>query len=639
MSVLLSSRQVVDYSCFPRTLLLTLHLSDNQGLASRWTDMSYVIEAPEMMTSAATDLATIGSNLSAAHAAAAPTVAVAPAAADEVSAGIASALHGSQVGELLAMYQGVLDGADDLPLIPIVLRKHRGRLHYIPYLKWPVQYFVLRHVGRTLASLSRRYSARSALGLADDIEQQERQAVQEFQQSLPPDRHKIYIVLLIAAIVVFCRPIIELAVSPAIRVTNAGLGYLPFSEHQREQLLHQVLSTLDKIAALPVNITSVNDAVSAILAGGPFCLVVLTLGLTLSAYVVLRPFVLAFRLKRTLFNLAPEPEGPRRSAVVRWNVLQATGGYECEHRVFAALSARPPREFPIDLAVLALAMVLPLIYCGFLVWTGVFFLELRKNPSSLIALGVKADTPADARDDLDAFRLIGFGNFGTAISLLLCILVRLGWLCRTWRRRRLGRTGPYMPYEVRIRGGRAVANVENPIGWRLLLFLSILAVFLVQAAAFPTAIFIAFVIVGAFYALALYLLVSLRWWYRINRALRDLDRSYDSKHASSNPLGSLLVVALGWPILLPPFISVFRIVRHIQRAQARAAGPVTMWSPWILTPGLLFPPVLFAYLQRELNKVLVVEGEPLDPWPADTSREASRSTGTLPWLKAKGPNH
>ncbi|MGA9358920.1 MAG: PE family protein [Mycobacterium sp.] len=52
--------------------------------------MSYVIASPEMMTAAATDLATIGSDLSTAHAAAAvSTVALVPAAADEVSAGIA----------------------------------------------------------------------------------------------------------------------------------------------------------------------------------------------------------------------------------------------------------------------------------------------------------------------------------------------------------------------------------------------------------------------------------------------------------------------------------------------------------------------------------------------------------------------
>jgi hypothetical protein len=51
--------------------------------------MSYVIAAPEMMTSAATDLAGIGSALSEAHAAAAtPTVALVPAAADEVSAAV-----------------------------------------------------------------------------------------------------------------------------------------------------------------------------------------------------------------------------------------------------------------------------------------------------------------------------------------------------------------------------------------------------------------------------------------------------------------------------------------------------------------------------------------------------------------------
>jgi PE-PPE domain/PE family len=52
--------------------------------------MSYVIAAPEMMTAAATDLATIGSDLNAAHtAAAASTLALTPAAADEVSAAIA----------------------------------------------------------------------------------------------------------------------------------------------------------------------------------------------------------------------------------------------------------------------------------------------------------------------------------------------------------------------------------------------------------------------------------------------------------------------------------------------------------------------------------------------------------------------
>ncbi|HWS92779.1 MAG TPA: PE family protein [Mycobacterium sp.] len=52
--------------------------------------MSYVMAAPEMMAAAAMDVAAVGSTLSAAHmAATAPTVAVMPAAADEVSGSIA----------------------------------------------------------------------------------------------------------------------------------------------------------------------------------------------------------------------------------------------------------------------------------------------------------------------------------------------------------------------------------------------------------------------------------------------------------------------------------------------------------------------------------------------------------------------
>jgi triacylglycerol lipase len=62
-----------------------------RGLAGRWTDMSYVISAPELMTSAATDLAAIGSDLSAAHtAAAAQTTAILAAGGDEVSGAIAA---------------------------------------------------------------------------------------------------------------------------------------------------------------------------------------------------------------------------------------------------------------------------------------------------------------------------------------------------------------------------------------------------------------------------------------------------------------------------------------------------------------------------------------------------------------------
>ncbi len=74
--------------------------------------MSAVIAVPELMAEAATDMATIGSNLSAAHmTAAAATVAVLPAAADEVSASIAHLFSGygqdyqKLAGESAASYE------------------------------------------------------------------------------------------------------------------------------------------------------------------------------------------------------------------------------------------------------------------------------------------------------------------------------------------------------------------------------------------------------------------------------------------------------------------------------------------------------------------------------------------------------
>ena len=69
--------------------------------------MSYVMAAPEMMAAAAADVAAIGSTLRAAHlAAAAPTVAVLPAAADEVSASVAQVFSQAAQG-----FQGLVGKA------------------------------------------------------------------------------------------------------------------------------------------------------------------------------------------------------------------------------------------------------------------------------------------------------------------------------------------------------------------------------------------------------------------------------------------------------------------------------------------------------------------------------------------------
>jgi hypothetical protein len=512
--------------------------------------------------------------------------------------------RGSQVCELLGIYQELLDTISDLPLVPMVLWRHGGRLHYVPRPRWLLRYFMVRHIDRMLASLSRRYSARAALGWAADAEPQDREAVREFQQSLPPTRHNTYFVLLIIAIVILYRPIINTAVPVAINLTETTTG--------RSELRQQVLDTVEKVgAALTANFTSVNQALNALLSGGLLHLGIVTLGVALSLYVVLRPCVPAFRLKRMLFNLAPEPEGQYRSAVAQWSVSQATGVYERERRVLAELGGRPPRELPFDLIVPALVMLLPLAWGSLL-----FRLTITSS--------------------LSEWEWILFLSLGAC--LLVPALIRLGWLYRTWQHRQLGRSGPYMPFEVRIRSGSAAATVERPLGVRMLFFVWIF-IFIVGTGWDPESSILDSLAFGLLGALIVSLLVNLPWWYRINRELRDLDQAYDPRKPRNEPRWSLLMMTAGWLVLLPPFITVFRTSRHIQKAQARAGQPEGPLPAWLLAPWLLLHPVLFSYLQHELNKVWAAEGEPLDPWP-NTSRKVECSTMTMPWLKeAYGRNH
>jgi hypothetical protein len=501
--------------------------------------------------------------------------------------------RGSQVRELLEAYQGVLDTTRGLPLAPRVLWRHGdrgglGRIHYLPRPRWLLRYFVVSHIDRVLASLSRRYSARAALGSAPDSDQRDREAVREFQQSLPPTRHKIYLILLIVATVLLGRPIVDRVVTIVLNMTELNDSSLAGSPELRQQ----VRETVERLSgALTPDFTTVNEALRALLNGGLKQVALVLLGLALSLYVVLRPFVPAFRLKRMLFNLAPESKERRRSASARWSVPQTTGIYERERTLFKELGGQALREFPFDLAVPALAMLAPLVLGGLFVRLGYV------DP-------IVEDRPID---------------LGIGVWLFIVALLRLGWLYQTWRRRQGGHKGPCMPFEVRIRRSRALAEVKTPLSVAILALLvsSLFLLFAIMGRDRNPEIPVYETVLTVFMGTLIWSLpFSLPWWYRLNRELRDLDKSYGMQSFGRKPSIPLLMMTVGWLAILPPFISVFRTGRCIQRAQARADLPKTLRSPWMLAPGLFLFPFLFAYLQHELNKVWAIEGELLDPWTA-----------------------
>ena len=87
------------------------------------------------------------------------------------------------------------------------------------------------------------------------------------------------------------------------------------------------------------------------------------------------------------------------------------------------------------------------------------------------------------------------------------------------------------------------------------------------------------------------------WYYKVNREARDFDSRIEV-----SPLVALLAVLIGWIIIIPPFVSIYRTGERIATMQ-RAAGLEPTCIPVL---GLLLTFVLgleSLYYQHELNRI------------------------------------
>ena len=115
---------------------------------------------------------------------------------------------------------------------------------------------------------------------------------------------------------------------------------------------------------------------------------------------------------------------------------------------------------------------------------------------------------------------------------------------------------------------------------------------------------------GAFFLVIITLgIYYLFWYYFINRELRDFGRA--SGESGSNPIDvnpwlSLLAVSLGWLLIVPPFVSMYRTFKRIRTAQELAdVGPKASPGLGLLLffVALIFFPVEVPYAQTNLNRV------------------------------------
>jgi hypothetical protein len=118
---------------------------------------------------------------------------------------------------------------------------------------------------------------------------------------------------------------------------------------------------------------------------------------------------------------------------------------------------------------------------------------------------------------------------------------------------------------------------------------------------------------------------GLVWWYKINREARDFDSSIEV-----NPVLSLLAVMVGWIIIVPPYVSIYRTGNRIAQMQRRAGLEPTC-NAWIgLILGFFFS--LFSlYYQSELNKIWALYGNP------EEGTQVPLPAGGVPGIPAGGP--
>jgi hypothetical protein len=114
------------------------------------------------------------------------------------------------------------------------------------------------------------------------------------------------------------------------------------------------------------------------------------------------------------------------------------------------------------------------------------------------------------------------------------------------------------------------------------------------------------------------------WYYKINREARDFD-----ENIAVEPVVSLLAITVGWIIIVPPYVSIYRTGERIAQMQEDADMERTC-NGWI---GLLLS-FLFGlyslYYQYELNRIWARLGS-----PEEGSLVALTVGGAVP---AGGPN-
>jgi hypothetical protein len=444
--------------------------------------------------------------------------------------------------------------------------------------------------------------------------------LQDFRNSLSPVRQRtltLWVVLLGLAVAFPVAWITDYvrALAPKVILCSSWstVGYVvkfksPYSSASCN--VHHagasLVATLTRVAHLNLSPGSVIDTVLSVRASGVMVLLLLAVVWILSLCAVLLAFRSGFRLKRLAFSIQRETPADHES-LLRSGV--GSGGlYAAERQVFTAVGLPGPREFPLDLAVSAGLLVLPLTIAADLL------IMATLRPPDLVR-----------RVELAVI----------ALGLIVLVLLRLLWLARIWRAR--AGTEVIEPRERWLPDGSTVLVTSGASGAVLLATGYVawgIGLAGTSAGSVPAELVLP-LIAAPFLAWPL----SMLWWYRLHREIGSCGRCVGLRLARIPILSVVPPISLAVTFLtvLPGLsdpavgaiasaaflvgfvgfpVSLYRMGRNLELLRCRGA-PKIAWKARLTglraTVMVVMPVAAILYFQRALNQVWREVAEPASP--------------------------
>lgn len=291
----------------------------------------------------------------------------------------------ADVDDLLRCYRDALELAADPPPSRHTRFMPLTRLLCQTRPTWGLQRMVVEHIRGRIALIDRRYCLRLALGEDDPNDAEDREALTRFGSSLPPPSSRLWIALPLLAVIAVSQVLLALLLRNRKDASTAEGQLLP----------QKVID--DLVAALDLNPTHFSQTLNRLLHESPKVTALAFGILTLSVYIVWRPLIPAFRLKRIILGM-PGAISKRVARSELGTRARRLALHDEEVALFAALGMPPPSDTALDL------------------WAKGTLVAI------LAALAALMFTPPDP-------------DVGTAIFFLVLAVLRFAWLTREWRRR------------------------------------------------------------------------------------------------------------------------------------------------------------------------------------------------------------